>query len=222
MSKHAFWQALIFTVIIFSLGLILGFFLESKQSDRIYSDLRESELNILDEQLRQKLISDSNLSCSISKESLFLFADKIYQEALILENLDGTGRLSNLNSIHRRYDLLRTLLFLEAGNLKSRCSDNFKIITYFYYYNSEDIGISSKQNYFSRQVYDLKIKYPEEIILIPLAIDTGLASVDLFLKSLYIESYPAIVIDDLYVVTDNLTLKELENLVFNNSSVYSP
>jgi uncharacterized protein YneF (UPF0154 family) len=82
MTKHAFWQALVFAVIVFSLGLILGFFIETVQTDKIYSKLIQSELNILDDQLRQKLISDSNLSCSVSKDSLFSFADKIYYDAL--------------------------------------------------------------------------------------------------------------------------------------------
>jgi uncharacterized protein YneF (UPF0154 family) len=222
MTKHAFWQALVFAVIVFSLGLILGFFIETVQTDKIYSKLIQSELNILDDQLRQKLISDSNLSCSVSKDSLFSFADKIYYDALSLEGVDGTGRLGDLTDLHRRYDLLRTLLLVEANNLKQRCHDNFKVVNYLYYYKSEDIELNALQNYFSRQVSDLKNKYPEEIILIPIAIDTDLSSVDLLLKSVTIEKYPAIVVDGSTIITDNLPFEDLENLVFNKTTISSP
>src|SRR3989344_4133455 len=149
MSKHAFWQALVFTAIVFFLGMILGFFFESKQSEDIRSHLVDSELNILDEQLRQRIIADYNVSCSLAKESLFFFADKIYDEAIELEEVDATGRLGDLTVLHRRYDLLRTLLWVEAENLKKRCGDDFHIVTYLYLYNNNDIDVSSKQNYFS-------------------------------------------------------------------------
>ena len=217
-SKHAFWQALVFTIIIFSLGMILGFFLELRQSDRVYANLVNSELNILDEQLRQRIISDSNVSCDLAKESMFNFADKIYEDAVDLEESDETGRITDLGALHKRYDLLRTLLLFEAEKLKQRCMEDFHIITYLYLYNIEDIVLNSKQSYFSRQLFDLKSEYPEDIILIPIAINTDVASVDLLVKSRNLNSYPVIVIDGKNFVTEFSTLDELTNLVFGNTS----
>jgi len=215
MSKHAFWHALVFTLIVFSLGLLLGFFIEFKQSERVYFELVDSELNILDEQLRQRIISDSNISCELAKESLFSFADKIYTDAVDLEDSDATGKLTDLTVLHRRYDLLRTLLLLEAQNLKERCKGDFHIVSYLYYYNVDDVEISSKQNYFSRQLFDLKSIYPKEVILIPIAIDTKVASVDIFVKSLGNNTYPSIIINGDKVISNFVTLQELEDIVFN-------
>jgi hypothetical protein len=217
MSKHAFWQALVFTIIVFSLGMILGFFLELKQSDKFYTSLVDSELNILDEQLRQRIIFDSNVSCPLAKESLFSFADKIYEDALNLEEVDGTGRITDLGVLHKRYDLLRTLLLIEAEKLKERCKGDFNIISYLYLYNIEDIEISSKQNYFSRQLFDLKSEYPLDIILIPIAVDTGVASVDLLVKSRGINKYPVIMVNNEKFVTEFSTLEELEELIFGKT-----
>ena len=214
MSKSAFWQALVFTTIVFSLGMILGFFLELRQSDTIYSRLVDSELNIIDEQLRQRIISDSNLSCSSAEESLFFFADKIYDEAISLEDADATGRLGDLTVLHKRYDLLRTLLLLEAENLKERCVQDFHIITYLYLYNADDIETTSKQNYFSKQLFDLKAAHSKDVILIPIAVDTNVASVDVFVKSFGIKKYPIILIDNNKTVADIITFQELEGLVF--------
>ena len=218
MSKHAFWQALVFTVIVFSLGLILGFFLESRQSEGIYSRLVDSELNILDEQLRQRVISDSNISCVLAKESLFFFADKIYDEAIELEEVDTTGRLGDLTVLHRRYDLLRTLLWLEAENLKQRCREDFHIVTYLYLYNTDDVDTSSRQNYFSRQAFDLKMDNPESIVLIPIAVDTHVASIDVLVRSFGLNTYPATIIDGRDVITEVVTLEELEERVFGNKT----
>lgn len=215
MSKHAFWQALVFTVIIFSLGMMLGFFLELRQTGSIYSELVASELSILDEQLRQKIIVDSNLSCTAAKKSLFEFADKIYYEALELEEIDNVGRISDLITLHKRYDLLRTMLLFEAKSLKERCNDEFHIVNYIYLYREEGLETSSKQNYFSKQIFDLKSKYPQEILIIPIAADTGVASVDVFLNSIQIYSYPVIIVDDEDFIYEFITLEELEGKVFN-------
>ncbi|MEK6847279.1 MAG: hypothetical protein AABY16_03875 [Nanoarchaeota archaeon] len=224
MSKHAFWQALIFTVIVFSSGLILGFFLESVQSDDIFFRLVDSEINILDEQLRQRILTDANVSCALAKESLFSFADEIYDEALELEEVDGTGRLGDLTILHRRYDLLRILLWIEAENMKERCKDDFHIVTYLYLYNNEDIDVSSLQNYFSRLVFDLKTEHPKEIVLIPVAVDTNVESVEVIVRSRDIGTFPVIIVDGSEIVSELLTFEELENLIFgnNNSSVSAP
>lgn len=195
--------------------MLLGFFLEIGQSQSTYSNLVGAELNILDEQVRQRLITDNNVSCELGKKSLFLFADKIYDDALYLEEIDGTGRISDLTLLHKRYDLLRVLLLLEAEKLKERCKGEFQIITYLYYYNNEDVQLSSKQNYFSKLVFDLKTKYSNEIILIPIAIDTGVASVELLVDSLNKNEFPAVMVNRDIVITDTISLEKLEELVFN-------
>lgn len=218
MSKHAFWQALVFTVIVFSLGLLLGYFIEVKQSQSAYSDIMSSELNILDEQLRQQIISDLNVSCVNAKESLFSFADKIYEDAIDLDDSDTTGRLSDLTALHRRYDLLRTMLLIEAMSIKERCNEDFHIINYLYLYNAEDIEINSIQNYFSRQIFDLKMNHPQDLIIIPIAVDTNIESINLLVKSSGLKKFPVIVVDKNKIVSEFKTLDELEALVFDNTN----
>ncbi|MSS74561.1 hypothetical protein EXS72_02900 [Candidatus Pacearchaeota archaeon] len=210
MSKHAFWRAFIFTVSIFGIGLMLGFFLEGVQSDNIYSRIIITELNLLDDQLTQEVIQDYNVSCVSSRNSLFDFADRIYFEAAEIEEIDSTGRLGDLTVLHKRYDLLRTLLLKEARNLKKRCGEDFHIVNYFYLYNSNDIEIKAKQNYFSKLLFDLKENNPETVLLVPIAADTDLSSVEILVNALDIRTYPSIVINDLIVFTEIPTLSELE------------
>ena len=70
-TKHAFWQALIFTIIIFGIGLLMGFFLENSRSDKVESNLLNSEINLLDQQIRDQGINQFNISCGDTKKSTF-------------------------------------------------------------------------------------------------------------------------------------------------------
>ena len=217
-SKHAFWQALVFTVIVFFLGIVLGFFIEARQSDSLAARLANSEINVLDEQLRERVISGFSTDCELARTSMFNFADTIYSEAIQLEDKDATGRLSDLSALHRRYDLLRTLLWIESRNLKLRCGNQFHVVVYLYQYHNEDADISSKQFFYSRLLADLKEAHPQDIILIPIAVDTGLSSIELAIASKNITSFPAIVVDDSAIITTVITLQDLERTVLSNGN----
>jgi hypothetical protein len=216
-SKNAFWQALVFALIIFGLGLIFGFFLEVKQSDSVFFRLVDSEINILDDQIRTRIIEDFEVDCGLAKESLFNFADKIYEEAQELEELDTDGRLKDLIVLHRRYDLLRTLLWVESKELQEECKEDFHTLVYLYEYKSEDVNVRGKQSFYSRLLFDLKTEYPEEVILIPIAVDTGLESVELIYKANGVEEFPVIILDSEIKIQEILTLQEFKDLVFNES-----
>lgn len=213
-SKHAFWQALIFTIIVFGIGLILGFFLESYRADKVQFNLLDSEINVLDDQLRNRVIGDFNVECNIAVQSTFDFADKIYGEALKLESYDSASKFSDsFLVLHRRYDLLRTLLWLESVELRERCGKEYHTVVYLYEYNNEDIDVRSKQLFYSRLLTDLKNKYPDKIILIPIAVDTGLESVSLITEYYQVNEFPSIIIDESSVINGIVTLEKLESVV---------
>jgi hypothetical protein len=217
--KNAFWQALVFTVIVFGIGLILGFFLESYRADKVQYNLFDSEINVLDDQLRNRIIGDFDVDCEVAIQSTFDFADKIYDEALKLESYDAASQFSDSFLIlHRRYDLLRTLLWIESVELKKRCDGKrFHTVVYLYDYNIEDVNIKSRQAFYSRILLDLKNSYPDEIVLIPIAATTGLESVELLVETYGISELPSIIIDEKDVVSGIITFDELENVILKNS-----
>lgn len=213
-NKHAFWQALVFTIVVFGIGLLMGFFLESAYSNKVFYKTVDSEVNILDNQLRERIVGQLGISCETAKKSLFDFADKIYNEANQLESEDTDGRLTDITILHKRYDLLRTLLFIESNDLKSRCGSEFKSVVYLYEYLSEDLEVQGKQAFYSKLLFDLKVKYSEDVILIPIAVDTGLSSVDILSEANSLDSYPVILLDSGEVIDSIITLEELESKVF--------
>jgi hypothetical protein len=215
-SKHAFWQALVFSVAVFVLGLILGFFLESSRAEKVQYNLLDSEINILDNQVRDRIVGDFNVDCDLAVRSIFDFADKIYDEAVKLEAFDGAAKFSKdeFLILHRRYDLLRTLLWTESVALKDKCGGDFHTVIYLYDYANENIDVKSQQQFYSRLLLDLKNRNGEEIILIPIATDTNLASVDLLVENYDIAELPVIIIDEREVITGIIKLDELESIVF--------
>ncbi len=219
MIKHAFWQALVFTVFIFGIGLFFGFFVEQSRVTGAQLGLINSEVNVLDAQIRERALDTFAVDCELAVQSTFDFADTIYYEARTLEQYDNANKFPDLlGALHRRYDLLRTMLWIEAVELKDRCDVDFHTVVYLYEYNTEDIDTSSYQAYYSRLLYDLKLAHPEEVILIPIAANSGLASLDLLVEQQDVSTLPAIVIDERTVVTTIITFDELETIVFESNN----
>lgn len=220
-KKHVFWQALIFTIVIFGIGLIFGYFLENNRSNQSEQEVMRSEITMLDEQLRSRFLSEENISCELAKQSTFSFADKVYEEAQKLEKYTGSNRLNVeiLKTIHKRYDLLRTMLWLESIKTKERCN-NFYTVIYFFKYDVQDMEIRAEQAYYSRLLVDLKNKYPDKILLIPIANNMDLAAVDLAINNYHLAKNPTILINEKEIVDKVITLKELEEIVFKSKLNY--
>ena len=219
-GKHVFWQALVFTIFVFLIGLMLGTFLEVNRSDRIQSQLMESEINLLDAQLREQTTKHFSFDCSSQIESSFSFADKIYDEAVRLERYDSASKfLDGLKTVHKRYDLLRLILWIEAVELKEKCPDQFHTVVYLYKYDVDDVDINSRQAFFSRLLLDTKNANPDKILLIPIAANLDLDSIDLVLMNygLTQDALPAIIVDEEEVISDIISLEELRNVIFDSN-----
>ncbi len=214
-TKHAFWQALVFTIIIFIIGIIMGFFLENSRSDSIEFNLLQSEINLLDQQIRDQGINQFNVSCEISKKSTFAFADKIYNEAVTLEEYDSRSKFTDiLKTLHKRYDLLRMILWMESIEIKNKCNEDYHTLVYFFNYAEGDISKKAEQASISRLLIDVKNKYGDRILLIPIAANLDLESVNLVKEQYNITSSPVIIVDESTVITDIPTLQELESAIF--------
>lgn len=215
-SKHAFWQALVFTVIVFGIGLSLGFLFELSRNNTVENTIYSSEISLLDQQLRAYSITSFNVSCDIAKQSLFEFADRIYEEASQLETYDGVSKFQNtLGILHRRYDLMRLLVWSESIDLKQRCNLPFHTAVYFYDYGTQDLKEKVVEGTFANILSDLKQAHGNDLLLIPIAANLNLTSVDVLLNSYNINSFPAILIDEKNKVSENTTYSELEQSIFS-------
>lgn len=209
-KKHVFWQAFFLTLLFFSLGLVLGVYLEQLRSDDINIAFYQSETSLYDSFALSKLMDNSLISCDELTDASVNFADKIYEEAKELERFDRSNKLTDsIKTIHRKYDLLRTLLWMNLIEVKEECGD-INTVVYLYLYDVEDIETRSKQVVWGKILQDLKEEKGNEVILIPIAVDQGIISLDYLVNAYDIEDFPAVIFNEEIVLYEHKTVEELK------------
>lgn len=210
-KKNVLWEALIITATIFVAGLFLGMLLETSNSNKASSLYYRSEISLVDGLAIAFLSKDNSISCESLKENNLRFADRIYEEAVILERFEQSEQLTEgSNLLHQKYDLLRTLLWMSNRESLSRCK-NYNIVVYLYDYASEDLDKKATQNVWSKILLEAK-QNKNDILLLPIAADQNITSLNLLKEEYKIEKLPAIVIDNKKVI---YTLQNSGDIISN-------
>lgn len=212
-NKRIFWEALIVTIAIFIIGLFIGIFYEGSHLNEVNQYYSNSEVSLMDA-LSLNILSESfNLSCNTLVNSTILFADRIYEEAKILEDYEHSRILkTDLLFLHRKYDLLRTLLWTNSLKIVNKCPSLEIIpVIYLYEYQTLDLVKKAKHNVWSKILFDLKQKYGSKILLIPIAVDSKITSLDSMIMQRKISSFPIVIIRDKTYLTEISSVEEIEN-----------
>ena len=155
-KKHVFWEAFIITIVIFLAGIFLGMLVETNNSNKISNLYLQSEISFADTVASSGLIENSDFDCNIIKQNNIDFANRIYAEAKLLEEYEASGKLTEgMKLLHKKYDLLRTLVWTSNQKSLERCN-NYNLIVYLYEYESEDIAKKATQNVWSKIILDVK------------------------------------------------------------------
>lgn len=211
-KKHVFWEALVITVAIFLMGLFLGMLIETNNSSKISNLYLQSEISLTDAMAASRLTEEFDFDCDAIKQSNIDFADRVYQEAKLLEQYEESGKLTDtLLLFHKNYDLLRTLLWTSNQKSLERC-DNYDLFVYLYEYQSENITKKATQNVWSKIILDVKAEN-ENILLIPIATDQNLTSLDLLINEHGITQFPALVINNNQVIYDLQNVESIEKFL---------
>ncbi len=211
--KHVFWQALLLTGLFFILGLVLGVYLEQMRSESFNTDFYQSEISLYDSLALSKLSGSGLVSCDELKRANIDFANKIYIEARDLEKLDEKSQLTeSLQTIHKKYDLLRTLLWMNVIEVNQKCGETNSIV-YLYSYNNEDVKVRSEQAVWSKLLGDLKERNGNTIILIPIAADNNVTSLEFLTKRFGVQKYPAVIVNEKTVLYNPETVNDIEKLL---------
>ena len=211
-SKHrVFIDALFLTLLILFLGFLLGVYVESYRTGKIIENYKNFEIEALDLKLQNYYyqIMDK-ASCEEAIEQNFIFADKIYNQGLIIERCEEGNKLTqDILLEKKRYVLLQTELWLNSILLKEKCGDPFHTVVYIY---SQQGGVikDAEQTAISKTLRELKEKSGNEIILIPIAGNFGLDSVDMQLRIYNVTYLPSVIIDEKHVVESFASVKDLE------------
>ena len=107
-------------------------------------------------------------------------------------------------------DLLRNFLWINSLRIFENCEEEFTPIVYLYNYHEEALEKKAIQEVLSNVLEDLKKEKGDEIILLPIAVDNGLVSVDSMVAKFEIESFPAVVVGDKFILYHIPSLKEFD------------
>ncbi len=209
-NKHSFWQALIVALIIFWSGILIGIFFEDSRVAEITAFYSDAETSISDFKMASDLIFNENMECSRLNEEATIFANRIYEEAKKLEQYDNSNKITNrVIPLHKRYDLLRTILWEKIVENKEQCSEPVNTIIYLYKYKSEDVETISTQKTISNYLTEIKKQNPD-IILIPIATDMDILSLDILKEKYNITQTPTIIINEKYIISDLNNLNQIQ------------
>jgi len=212
-NKHVFWEALLIAIFIFTTGMMIGVFLENWRQGNISEIYAKSEFELLDLRIQNEVLDFDDFSCESAVKENIDFGNRIFEEALLLQRLESSQTLTEaLKQQHRRYDLLRTLLWVNSIKIKKRCPGSFQTVVYIYNYKPS-LDEKAKQTVFSKSLIELKEKFKDKILLIPIAGNMELISTEILMREYGVEKLPVILIDEKEKIYGIEELAELENFI---------
>lgn len=214
-EKSAFGKALVWTVVLFLIGVSLGVFIESWRTQSVKDRYEELEFELLDAKLRTDFyrLMEQDF-CSIAIDDNLEFSDRIYEEGKKIDVYEKFNRLGDgLREEKQKYTLLKTEFWLNSILLKERCNADYSTVVYFY--KDEPLTDEEKQmqNVQSRILGELKAKYGADIMMIPLPIDLGASVVDSFVLFHDIDTVPTVLINEEIKLEGLHDLEEIEKLI---------
>ncbi len=213
-QKYIFLYALIITFVVFNLGIFMGYMLESSRLDKINTLYSNAELELFDQMTQKEALGVLNLDCNTLVNENIKFGDQIFQEALQIQKYEQANRINNdIIFQHKRFDLLRTLFWMNSVKIKQNCNSNYHNVVYFYKYNSPSIAQNSKQKFFSNLLQQVKQKEGDKVMLIPIAGDNNIPSVSILMDKYNITEFPTILVDEKTKFTDIKNADEIENIL---------
>ena len=212
--KNVFWEALLLAIVIFIIGLFMGIAFESSKLEEINRYYAESEIFLMDIFALNNIIDSDDVNCSMLINSNIEFADKIYNEALTLEKYELSGKINEgMKLAHWKYDLLRTFLWMNTVKIKERCQGDFSYVVYLYEYDPDDLVKKATQRVWSEILFEFKQDLGDEIILIPIAINSNLTSLNYFIEKYEILDSPAVIVNGKHILYDTDTVKEIKKFL---------
>lgn len=211
-NKFIFLEAFLITIFIFVIGILIGISIENKNNYNSQIFYMNSEADLMDSYIWTSLISEEK-DCGVVNEETINFANKVYEKSLLLEEYDKFALLmDDLTMLNKRYTLMKT--FLWKSNLDNfNCLNSTKIIVYLYNYNTDDLTIEAEQNVWSRLLVQLK-EEDKSLILLPIAANLNVSSLDFLLKEMNIEKIPAVIINNKEIVYDLERKDDLKNIIY--------
>jgi len=210
-----FLEAFFIAVLVLIIGFIIGYAIESARLNSALNDYRQFEVSMLDLKLQDYYFQTIDQGqCSQAISANFNFSDKVYQTGLDIEKYEQNSQILTgmILTEKEQYVLLKTEIWLNSVLLKNRCGDPFHTIVYFYSQNPSETT-RQEQAAISDTLKQLKDKYGNALILLPIAGDLNLDIVSIQMENYNITSLPTILIDEHTKLEGYQSLSTLEKYI---------
>jgi len=206
-----FLEAFFISVCLLMIGFFIGFYIEYARTNEMMNNYQNFEVESLDLKLQNYYFQIMNQSsCSEAIKQNFIFADKIYNVGLKLEKYEETSELTKALIIEKKkYVLMKNELWMNSQLLKSKCKIPFDTVVYFYSQNTNTMK-DAEQSSLSSVLRDVKNEMGNNIVLIPMAGDMGLDSIDMQMRIYNVTYLPSLVINEKVKLEGFRTKEEVE------------
>ena len=211
--KHVFWQAFLAAGIIFAFGIWMGFLLENYRTSNAGIMFSKSEVDLMDVRLQSEMYKnhDIEIECKSAVDENIKFGDRIYAEGIEFDRAKKANEFTeDIIYEHKKLDLLRLTFWFNSIYINNKCNSSNHNIVYFYQFRNPDLDKKAEQGAVSDVLKDLKEKYGSNIMLIPLAADNNITSINLIMKNYNITYFPTVLIDERVKIQGITTVKDIE------------
>ena len=203
MKYPVFLQALALTIVAVLIGMYIGIQMESGRVAEVTGYQIDSEVALIDILTLNSMIDSDRVDCDDLIQTNFDLLDRVYEDAIILDDYEASGKLTQtIRSLHKKYDVLRAYLWIDAVKIKDKCSTDVNTVVYLYNSSTEDLTKKALQNVWSKVLYDVKVASPNDLLLIPIAADTDLRSLEAMIEGYGIDSLPVVIVNEEIVVRE--------------------
>jgi hypothetical protein len=221
---RVFLESSIIAMLLLIIGFSIGLYVENVRTSHIVETYKDHEVEALDLKLQNYYyqIMDSS-SCEQAIEQNFKFADDVYITGLNLEKFEETNQITDdLFRDKKRYSLLKTELWLNTILLKKKCNAPFDTLAYIYAGDPQNTATVAEQKIISNVLRTIKEERGNSLILLPIAGDLKIGSIDLQKKIYRVDTLPVLVINEKILLSGFHTKEEIEVYLTNFSAVFEP
>ena len=213
-QTSAFWKAAILTIIIFLLGVLLGYYLEKGRIEKIEKEFIDTDIEWADAKLQSLYYQIMEKEeCETAIDENIVFADKIYEQGVKLQRYEDANQLSEkMVTEKKKYALLKTEFWINSILLKEKCNAEYKNIVYFFK-NEPSMTEEEEQRVQSVVLKNVKDKYGRDVMLIPLPFGLEISTIEIMKKTYEISKAPSILIDEKIRLEGIQDMEEIEKFL---------
>jgi len=101
-----------------------------------------------------------------------------------------------------------------------RC-DNYDLVVYLYELESDDTNVMAEQNVWSKLLVEIS-QERDNLLLLPIATDQNLTSLNLLIEEYNIESFPVVIINNKDVIFGIQNSEQVRQILGENVSMVRP